>query len=155
MYYALIKNQLVETVVVADESFVDHIKDKYDFVVEVDENNRPSPGDSYYPEMKNFVSNKDTVHHIHSEIKTDGTEETFLPVKLSKYIMTHENEMIRIGCKLYSPKGLFEAADQALHQDESHPFCFTTNDIGPSHGKFQITWEDTKLIYETLKRLKL
>lgn len=154
MYYALIKNKLVETVIVADESFVNHIKDKYDYVVEVSEP-RPSTGDSYYPETQNFVSNHDTVHYIHSNIKSGGTEETFKPVKLSNYVMSHEGGMIKIGCKLYSPQGLFEAVDKLLHQDESHPFCFTTNDIGPSHGKFQVTWEDTKLVYETLKRLKL
>lgn len=155
MYYALIKNKLVETVIVADESFVEHIKDNYDYVVEVNEHNRPSSGDSYYPENANFVSNSDTIHHIESNVNTGGTEDTFSPVKLSQYVMSHENGMIRIGCKLYSAKGLFETVDKLLNQDESHPFCFTSNDIGPSHGKFQVTWADTERIYDTLKRLKL
>lgn len=155
MYYALIKNKLVETIIVADESFLEHIKDKYEHIVPVDEDNRPSPGDSYYSETSYFISNRDHIHELESDIYTNGTEETFEPVKLSQYMMTYENGMIRIGCKLYTPKGLLDAVDKLLYKDESHPFCFTTNDIGPSHGKFQVTWEDTQKVHDTLKRLKL
>lgn len=155
MYYALIKKNIVDSVIIADDYFIDNIKNQYDYIIKVEENDRPSPGDSFYPETQVFISNNNAVHHLDSDLKSEGVEKTFEPVKLSKYTMTHENGMVRIGCKLYSPKGLLEAADKVLNKDESHTFCFTTNDAGPSHGKFQITWDDTRLIYATLKRLKL
>ena len=53
MRYALIKNNKVENVIIADEDFIKHLDAKYDYIESVD-NIRVGPGCSYDPVKKVF-----------------------------------------------------------------------------------------------------
>ena len=157
-HFALIKNNLVEAVIVANDSFVQHIKDKYDFIVDVSEGSRPTTGDSYYPDTETFVANHLTDHQIPVDLSSShlhtGTENGFKPFQISKYSVSYDNGMITIGCKKYSAVGMLDTLHKLLIDKQQTTTYFTALKSGPTHGKFDITWEDAQKIYEALKKVR-
>lgn len=57
MIYALIKNNVVQNCIVADEAFIASLAHDYDLVLPFDESSGswPGPGDIYSPETKTFT----------------------------------------------------------------------------------------------------
>ncbi len=157
-YFALIKNSLVESVVVATDSFLDHIEGRYDFVIDVTNSKRPTVGDSYYEDLNLFVSNTDEIHNIMTNPNQRhlkcGTENGFEPFKISKYTVKYENGMIVIGCKAYSAPGFLDALHRVLVEKEKTTSHFTTVNGNPCHGRFDITWEDAHKLHEALKKVR-
>ena len=158
-HFALIKNNLVEGVIVANESFLPIIKDKYDLILDVTDIQRPSTGDSYYPVTNTFISNDHEIVDIPADLKADhlqsGTEKGFKPFKISNYSVKYENGMIVIGCKKYSAPGFMDALHKILIEKQHTTSHFTTLEDGYAHGKFKITLEDAKKLYDALKKVKL
>lgn len=158
-HFALIKNNLVEAVVVGTDTFIQSIKDKYDFIIDVSEGQRPTTGDSYYPDTKIFISNHSVEHQIPVDTSSihlhNGTESGFKPFETSKYSVSYENGVIKIGCKNYSAIGMLDTLHKLLVEKQQTTTYFTALKEGPTHGKFGITWEDAKKIYEALSKVKL
>lgn len=158
-YFALIKNKLVEGIIVADNDFLNHIKDKYDYIIDVTVEERPHPGDSYYPETHKFISNTLKLNEIHvndmGEHLTNGTEEEIEPFKISKHLVSYKDGIITIDCKQYPALGFLDSLHKVLVEKHNTTTIFTTSKSGPSHGKHGITWEDAELLYEKLKGLKV
>jgi hypothetical protein len=155
-YFALIKNNIVEKVIVATDKFLSNIEKQYDLIIDVTDNiNRPAAGDSYYSKTKCFVSNNIDINHIPVDISANHMQNVinvdFKPFQLSKYDVKYENDMIIIGCKHYSVLGLFDALHKVLIEKQHTTSHFTTLDEGPAHGKFGITWDDAQKLYDTLK----
>lgn len=157
-YFALINNNLIEAIIVADDDFIKHIKDKYDIILDVT-NNRPHLGDSYYPETKMFISNSNNSPEISVDLSAEhlqkGTESGFEPFNLSKYSVKYENGMVIIGCKHYPAAGFMDALHKVLIEKENTVHCFQTLDDGPAHGKFGITWDDAQKLYDALSKVKI
>lgn len=157
-YYALIKNNIVESIIVANEDFLPHIQDKYDVILDVTDN-RPVVGQSYYPDTSTFIENKSGAVHIDTDLEAEhlklGTEDGFEPFKLSKYSVKYENGMVHIGCRQYSAPGLLDALHRGLVEKQTGTVsCFVTEDAGPMHGKFGITWNDAQLLYNALIKVR-
>lgn len=157
-YFALIKNNLVDSIIVADESFLTIIQSKYDAVVDVTDN-RPNVGDSYYPDVNEFISNLEIINEIDPELYLEdalpnGTEDGFEPFKLSKYSVSYKDGMVQIGCKYYSAQGLLHVLHKLLIEEEQTTHCFTAADDGPAHGKFGVTWDDAQQLYDVLIKVK-
>ena len=157
-YFALIKNNLVDHVVVGDDMFLSHIQSQYDAVVDVTNINRPTTGDSYYPDTQTFVSNTVTLNNIPVDMSASylqqGTEEGFTSFQISKYNVSYSNGIVTIGCKQYSAPGLLDALYKVLQEKQSTVSIFTTLDDGPTHGKFGITWSDAQKLYDALIKVK-
>ena len=157
-HFALIKNNLVEAVIVANDSFVQHIKDKYDFIVDVSEGARPTTGDSYYPDAKTFIANHLTDHQVPVDTSSDylhrGTQNGFKPFEISKYSVSYENGIITTGCKKYSAIGILDTLHKLLIDKQQTTTYFTALKNGPTHGKFDITWNDAQKIYEALVKVR-
>jgi hypothetical protein len=158
-HFALIKNNLVEKVIVANEDFLPHLMEKYklDFIIEVGDN-RPSAGDSYYPDTKTFVSNSSILHDIPIDpnmYSYNGTEDGFPPFEMSKYSVSYKDKIITIGCKQYSAVGMLDTLHKLLIDKQQTTTYFTSLDSGPTHGKFDVTWDDARKLYEALKKVKL
>lgn len=159
-YFALIKKGLVETVVVADSNFISQVKTKYDHIIDVTNDiKRPVPGDSYYPDTEAFISNYEDTHFIpvisNSEHLKNGTEEGFEPFEISKYSVSYKDGVITIGCKSYSAIGMLDTLHKLLIEKHKTTTYFTALKDGPTHGKFAVTWNDAKNIYERLKKVRL
>lgn len=156
-YFALIKNNIVESVVIGTDEFLSHIKDKYDHVIDVTESDRPSTGDSYYKDTEEFISNAGHTHHIPVDLDEDhlkqGTEDGFEPFKISKYSVSYKDGFIYIGCKKYSAAGFLDVLHKGLIEKQQTIGVFTSTN-GPSHGKFGITWEDAQKLYDALIKVK-
>jgi len=159
-HFALIKNGIVEKVIVANDSFLPHLMEKYslDLIVEVGEN-RPTAGDSYYPDTKTFVANHIAVHQIPVDVSGkhlhNGTEDGFEPFHISKYSVSYADGMITIGCKQYSAVGMLDTLHKLLVEKQKTTTYFTALEKGPTHGKFDVTWDDAQKLYEALKKVKL
>lgn len=157
-HFALIKNNIVEYTVVATDEFAIQLAKKYDLVIEVGDN-RPTTGDSYYPDTKTFVSNHQTVHHIpfdpSAEHLHNGTEDGFEPFEMSKYSVSYKDGMVTIGCKQYSAIGMLDTLHKLLVEKKHTTTLFTSLEKGPTHGKFDVTWDDAKKLHEALKKVKL
>lgn len=156
-YFALINKGLVESVIVANDDFLDHIKDKHELILDVTYRDRPSVGDSYYKDMDIFVSNRLETHHIPVDLKlkhlNQGTEKGFEPFQISKYTVSYADGMIQIGCKKYSAPGFLDALHRFLIKKEQTVHCFTV--VGkPGHGKFEVTWDDMQKLYDALSKVK-
>jgi hypothetical protein len=160
-HFALIKNNIVERVIVATDDFIPHLVKKYelDLVIDVTADDRPIVGDSYYPDTKTFVSNHSTVHEIPADPNAlhlcKGTEDGFEPFQISKYSVSYGNGMITIGCKQYSALGMLDTLYKLLVEKRKTTTYFTALENGPTHGKFDVTWDDAKKLYEALKKVKL
>lgn len=159
-YFALIKDGLVDNVIVADENFLPTINDLYDTIINVTERTRPQIGDSYYSDTDNFISNIVsnvilTVEDPDAPYLHEGTEDGFEPFQLSRYTVTYEDGEVYIGCKSYSAIGLLDVLYKGLIEDQETIGVFTTADGNPAHGKFAITWEDAQMLYDKLKTVKL
>jgi hypothetical protein len=160
-HFALIKNNIVEHVVVATDDFLPHLKEKYslDLIIEVTGDNRPTAGDSYYPDTKTFISNNVAVHHIPVDTTADhlhqGTEDGFEPFEMSKYSVSYKDGMVTIGCKQYSAIGMLDTLHKLLVEKQHTTTYFTSLEKGPTHGKFDVTWDDAKKLHEALKKVKL
>lgn len=157
-YFALINNNLVEHVVVGNDNFIEHVKNQYDTIVDVTDEQRPAQGDSYYPQTKQFISNSKNLNMIDVNLPDrlkQGTNDGFEPFQLSKYSVSYSNGVVAIGCKQYSAVGLLDALDKVLISDEAVSHCFITGDAGPAHGKFGITWDDAQKLYDALIKVKL
>lgn len=158
-YLALIKNKLVISVIVANEEFINVIKSKYDYIIDVTNQKRPEIGDSYYPSTGEFISNNLAVNDIPldgiEEHLTAGTEEGFEPFKLSKYMVSYSDGIITVGCKQYPALGFLDSLHKVLVEKQHTTTIFTSADEGPSHGKYDITWEDARILHEALKKVKL
>lgn len=157
-YYALIQNNIVQSIIIADDSFLKHIENKYQYIIDVTDN-KPTVGDSYYNKTNKFIPNNTDKNEISVDLNLkhlkNGTETEFKPFTLSKYSVRYEDGFVIIGCKKYSAAGLLDALHKVLiekHHTTSH---FTTFDDGPAHGKFGITWDDAKLLYDALNKVKL
>lgn len=156
-YIAIINNNLVDSVVVGDDTFLSHIQDKHQFVVDVTNRDRPSPGDSYYSDQDAFISNSVEVNHLPdlgAEHLISGTEDGFESFRLSNYSVSYKEGMVTIGCKKYSARGLLGALHKSLTQKHKSVERFTTHPT-PGHGKYEITWADAKILYDALKKVKL
>lgn len=157
-YFALINNSLVVSVAVGDDSFLSHIDGKYDLVVDVTNRDRPMPGDSYYSNIDSFISNSIETIHIPVDLSAahlnSGTEKGFEPFNISKYSVRYDKGTIQIGCKKYSAPGFMDALHKILIEKETTVHCFDTSK-GPTHGKFEVTWDDVKKLYEALKKVRL
>lgn len=157
-YLALIKNNIVEAIVIGNEDFIEHIKDKYDNVIDVTDGKRPNQGDSYYPQTGQFISNSTDLNIIDTNLPDrlkQGTDEGFESFEISKYSVSYLNGIVTIGCKQYSATGLLDALDKVLINDQDVSHCFVTGDEGPAHGKFGITWDDAQKLYDALIKVKL
>ena len=158
-HFALIKNGIVESVTVATNEFAVSVSSKYDFVIDVSEGQRPTVGDSYYPDTKTFVSNHHTVHHIpfdpNAEHLHQGTEDGFAPFEMSKYSVSYKDGMVTIGCKQYSAVGMLDTLHKLLVEKQHTTTLFTSLEKGPTHGKFDVTWDDAKKLHEALKKVRL
>jgi hypothetical protein len=157
-HFALIKNSLVEAVIVATDDFLSTISENYDLIIDVSENNKPSTGDSYYSDTKTFVPNHLIYHEIPVTLTSGhlytGTENGFTPFNISQYSVSYEEGIITIGCKKYSALGILDTLHKLLIEKQMTTTYFTSLVDGPTHGKFQITWEDAEKIYNALKRIK-
>lgn len=157
-YFALIKNGIVETIAFGDDIFLEHIKDKYDIIVDVTEKNRPQVGDSYYNDTNSFISNFSEVINIPVDLNQDhlkhGTNSGFEPFTISKYSVKYENGMIQIGCKKYSAAGCMDSLHKILIEKNPTNQYFTIRNGEPHHGKFNVTLEDAKKIYNALLTVK-
>lgn len=157
-HFALIRNNLVEAVIVANDVFLSHIKDKYDLIVDVSEGCRPTTGDSYYSDTKTFVPNHLISHEIPVDLSSahlhTGTENGFKPFQISQYSVSYETGVITIGCKKYSAIGILDTLHKLLVEKKKTTTYFTALENGPTHGKFEITWEDAQKIHAALKRIK-
>lgn len=149
-YFALINNNLVNKVIVADDSFIEEVISQWDIVLDVTDR-RPNPGDSYYPDTDEFISNNTDVHYISSDVQIGDFE----PFTLSKYSVSKEDDMIKIGCKLYSASGIYDVLHALLIEKVTTTELFTSEETGPTHGKFGITWEDAQTLYDVLCGAKL
>jgi hypothetical protein len=156
-HFALVKNFLVEAIVVGDDAFVDHIKDQYQYVVEVFDD-RPSPGHSYYPDTNQFVDNSIEALVIAPDPDIlslyNGTNDGFETWSMSKYSCSYADGVVTIGCKKYSAQGLLVVLHNLLVERSKTTSHFTSYDSGPSHGKFGVTWEDATTLYNLLKEVK-
>lgn len=157
MFYALIKNNLVQSIIVADDTFIQSLTD-YDHIIDVTDN-RPCVGDSYYPETGVFTSNTETsiILPVENIEHLTGTEEEIVPFRLSKYSVSYDSttKMVKIGCKNYDLLMLKDALYKGLIENQQHPHCFTSLENGPMHGKFGITWEDAQLLYDKLMKVRI
>lgn len=157
-YFALIRNNLVEAVIVANDTFLSNIKDKYDLIVDVSQGCRPTTGDSYYSDTKTFVANHLISHEIPVDLRSShlyqGTEDSFPPFSISQYSVSYEAGIITIGCKKYSAIGILDTLHKLLVEKKKTTTYFTALENGPNHGKFEITWEDAQKIHVALKRIK-
>ncbi len=157
-HFALIKNNIVEGIIVADAAFIEQITNQYDLIMDVTDG-RPHVGDSYYPTTKSFISNDIEVNNIPVDMSAthmqSGTENGFKPLKLSKYIATYKDGMVTIGCKSYSAAGLFDAAHKVLIEKQNVTSHFIVTKDGAAHGKFGITLSDIQKLYDVLKNVKL
>ena len=159
-HFALIKNGIVEKVIVATDDFLPHLMEKYslDLIVEVGDD-RPTAGDSYYADTKTFVSNHLAIHDIPVDMSTvrlyNGTENGFEPFQMSKYSVSYKDGMITIGCKQYSAAGMLDTLHKLLIDKQQTTTYFTALEKGPTHGKFDVTWEDAQKLYDALKKVKL
>jgi len=155
--YALIKNNLVESVIVGDSDFIKNIND-YDAIIDVS-NLSVSPGDSYYPDTAIFISNTSQLHDIpvdKSALHLNlGTESGFPDFNISKYTVKYKDGNITIGCKTYPAIGVLDTLHKMLIQKEKTTTIFSCASGNPSHGKFDITWEDAQAIYDALIKVKL
>ena len=158
-YFALIKNNLIESVIVASDDFVQTIKGDWDHVVDVTNTVRPSVGDSYYSDTGAFVSNSVDVNHIPADLSAkhlkEGTQEGFEPFQLSKYSVKYEDGMVVIGCKRYSLAGFIDSLHKFVIEKQKTSKHFTTLNGNPCHGKFDITWEDMQKLYDVLIKVKI
>lgn len=159
-YYALIKDNLVKSVIVAESSFLPQIESEYDYIIDVTSiESRPSVEDSYYPDTGAFISNIiNTPPALPVDFNLpcfDGTDEGFESFTISKYLVKFEDGMIHIGCKAYPAAGFLYALYKVLEEDTSTTSCFSIISGNPAHGKFEITWDDAELLYQTLKKVKL
>jgi hypothetical protein len=153
-YFAIVKNNIVESVIVSEEAL--HIEGAE--LIEVSEDKRPGPGDSYYAESNTFVANDTTLNLIEAtppEHLLTGTDEGFPPFRISKYEVSYESGIVTIGCKKYSARGLLDALHKVLDKDHTVTSHFEVRDEGPAHGKFGITWDDAEQLYAALKKVKL
>lgn len=157
-HFALVKNGIVEKVIVADDNFITSIAAEYDMVIDVSEGNRPSTGDSYYSDTKTFVANHLVEHQVPVDMSAshlhNGTESGFEPFQISKYLVSYEDGTITIGCKKYSAPGILDTLHKLLIEKQQTTTYFTSLKHGPTHGKFDITWEDAQKIYEALRKVK-
>lgn len=147
-YFALIKNHLVHSIIVADDDFKKHIEKDYDHVIDVTDMKRPHHGDSYYSKTNTFISNKDDVNDIPSDRETPVLN--FEPFHISKYEVKHENGYIVIGCKKYSAAGFIDALEKIAGEKEDSTSHFSTLYNGPAHGKFGISWDDLQKLYNVI-----
>jgi hypothetical protein len=160
-HFALIKNNIVEHVVIATEDFLPHLMKKYnlDTIVDVTASERPTAGDSYYPDTKTFISNHSTIHEIPADLGAkylhEGTEDGFEPFEMSKYSVSYKDGMVTIGCKQYSGIGMLDTLHKLLVEKQKTTTYFTALETGPTHGKFDVTWDDAKKLHEALKKVKL
>lgn len=156
-YFALINKNTVHSVVIGDNKFLEHAKNKYDFVIDVTNRKRPCADDSYYPETDSFIENQLETIHINTDLDSphmkNGTEDGFEPFNISKYSVKYENGMIQIGCKKYSGPGFFDALHKILIEKNTAAHCFDTSN-GPTHGKFPVTWDDVKKLYNALSKVR-
>lgn len=156
-YFALIKNNIVESVVVGTDDFISHMDGKYDHIIDVTEGDRPSTGDSYYKDTEEFISNAGHTHHIPVDLEAEhlqkGTEDGFEPFTISKYSVSYKDGFIHIGCKKYSAPGLLDALHKGLVEKQQTVGIFTSEN-GPAHGKFGITWDDAQKLYDALIKVK-
>ena len=157
-HFALIKNGIVEGVIVATDNFVGSIVAKYDLIVDVNDSTRPSTGDSYYSDMKTFVANHLVEHEVPVDMSAshlhNGTESGFAPFQISKYSVSYEAGTITIGCKKYSAPGILDTLHKLLIEKQQTTTYFTALKHGPTHGKFDITWEDAQKLYDALRKVK-
>lgn len=158
-YFALIKKNIVQHVIVADEFFLHHIEKDYDYIINVTDTLRPQPGDSYYPETKIFVSNTISAPEILTDLTAEhlqsGIESGFEPFNISKYSVKYENGIVTIGCKQYPAAGLRDSLHKLIIHRQQNVACFTILEKGPAHGKFDITWEDAQMLYDALLKVKI
>jgi hypothetical protein len=156
-HFALIKNNLVEAVIIATDDFVNQLGG-YDLIVNVTDIIRPTAGDSYYSDTKTFVSNNIAVHQIPVDINAahlhNGSQDGFEPFQISKYSVSYKDGMITIGCKQYSAIGMLDTLHRLLVNKQQTTTYFTALKHGPTHGKFDVTWEDAQKLYDALKKVK-
>lgn len=158
-HFALIKNGIVEKVIVATYDFLPHLMEKYglDLIVEVNDL-RPTAGDSYYIDTKTFVANHLSTHQIPVDLSAvhlhEGTQDGFEPFEISKYSVSYKDGMITIGCKKYTAIGMLDTLHKLLIEKKQTTTYFTALKEGPTHGKFLITWGDAQKIYEALRKVK-
>lgn len=156
-YFAILKNNIVESVILAGDDFMDtHIKSEY---VDVTDRQRPSPGDSYSPELDKFISND--LKFIEFDTDPDqehlqsGTDDSFPPMQLSKYSTSYADGVVTIGCKKLSAISLLDALHKILVDKEQNVGDFEASPEGPGHGKFGISWDDAKKLYDALSKVRL
>lgn len=145
-YFALIKNAIVEHVIVADDDFLVHVEKDYDEIIDVTNIQRPQPGDSYYPKTNNFVANHIDVNDIDADQPAPVLN--FEPFQISKYQVKHEDGYIVIGCKRYSAAGFIKEVTKIAERTADETSTFVARKDGPAHGKFGVTWADVQKIYE-------
>jgi hypothetical protein len=157
-HFAIIKNGLVQGIIVAEINFINSLAPQYDFIIDVSEGQRPTTGDSYYPDTKTFVSNHLVEHTIPVDLSLPhlhmGTQDGFEPFLTSKYSVSYESGTITIGCKKYPAIAILDTLHKLLVEKQKTTTYFTALKDGPTHGKFGITWEDAQKIYDALKKVK-
>lgn len=147
-YFALIKKDIVEHVIVAGDDFLKHIEKDYDKIVDVSNMTRPQPGDSYYPNTNSFIPNHTDVTDIVADEPAPVL--SFEPFSLSKYSVRHENGYVIIGCKHYSAAGFIKEVRKIAEKTSDTTSTFIAREDGPAHGKFGITWDDVQKLYEII-----
>lgn len=158
-YYALIKKNIVKHIIVADESFLPHIENDYDYIIDVTNIKRPAVDDSYVPASNSFLSNHRGL--IPLPFNTDdshlnqGTEEGFEDFSIKQYTIKYQDGFVMFGCKKFPAKGLLDVLHKLIIHKHDEAACFTAEESGPTDGKFSITWEEAHQIYNKLKRVKL
>jgi len=155
--YALIKNYLVESVIISDSDFIKNLSG-YNSIIDVS-GLSVSTGDSYYPDTETFISNTSQLHDIPVDKSAPhlnlGTEAGFQDFNISKYTVKYKDGNITIGCKTYPAIGILDTLHKMLVQKQKTTTIFSCVSGNPSHGKFDITWEDAQAIYDALIRVKL
>lgn len=157
-YYALIKDQIVEGVIIGEDSFISILADQYDSIVDVTDRSRPSPGDSYYLDVDTFISNTAQVTDIPVDLQDShlqqGLSDGFDPFQISQYTVSYADGVITIGCKSYPAIGILDTLYKLLIEKQQTTTYFTSSPEGPAHGKFGITWDDAQKIYDALIQVK-
>lgn len=155
--YALIKNNLVDSVIISMPENLTQIETQYDMIIDVTNREQPNPGDSYYADSDEFISNIAPVTEIPIDLTADylnqGIDLGFEPFNISKYTVSYADSVVTIGCKTYPAIGILDTLHKLIVEKQPVSTYFISTPEGPSHGQFGITWDDAQLLYDALIKI--
>lgn len=154
--WALIKNNTVHSVIVADADFVKLIKHEHDHIVEVPDGahiGSTYENGTFYPPPDEVVD----LHHDELDSTANGEAEGFESFNLpdAKFPVRYSNGFIRIGCIKYKAKWLRLALTKVCKH--GHDTFAMGSAVGSHlfHNRHHISRKDGELLLAKLEGLKL